>query len=161
MAKRFWLMKSDPDTYGLPELKKEKNRTTCWDGVRNYQARNFMRDEMQVGDGVLFYHSRQDPPSVVATCTVVRTSYPDRTQFEKKSNYFDAKATKAAPRWFMVDIQLDREFQSPVSLTRIKELPGLEEMLVARKGSRLSIQPVTPKEWKIVVKAGRPKATAG
>ena len=161
MSKRFWLMKSDPDTYGLPELKKEKTRTTCWDGVRNYQARNFMRDEMQVGDGVLFYHSRQDPPAVVATCTVVRASYPDSTQFEKKSKYFDPKATKEAPRWFMVDIQLEKEFRNPVSLAEIKELPGLEEMEVARKGSRLSIQPVTPKEWKIVLKAGRPKATAG
>jgi predicted RNA-binding protein with PUA-like domain len=98
---------------------------------------------------------------VVATCTVVRGSYPDSTQYEKRSKYFDPKATKEAPRWFMVDIRLEKEFRNPVSLAEIKELPGLEEMEVARKGSRLSIQPVTPKEWKIVLKAGRPISAAG
>lgn len=161
MAKRYWLMKSDPGTYGLAELKKEKKQTTCWDGVRNYQARNFMRDEMKKGDGVLFYHSRQELPAVVATCTIVRASYPDATQFESKSKYFDPKATKENPRWVMVDIRLDKEFESPVSLAQIREMPGLDEMMVARKGSRLSIQPVTPEEWKIVVKTGRPKTPGG
>jgi len=157
MAKRFWLMKSDPETYGLRHLKKEKGQTTYWDGVRNYQARNFMRDDMRVGDGVLFYHSQQDPPAVVATCKITRAGYPDPSQFDKRSKYFDPKSSKESPRWYVVDLTLDRELARPLGLPEIKETPGLEDMMVARKGSRLSIQPVTAEEWKIVLALGRRK----
>ena len=157
MAKRYWLMKSDPETYGLRHLKREKGQTTYWDGVRNYQARNFMRDEMKKGDGVLFYHSQEKPPAVVATCKITRSGYPDPSQFDRRSKYYDPKSTKEAPRWYVVDVTLDREFASPVTLPEIKETPGLEDMMVARKGSRLSIQPVTPEEWKIVRALGRRK----
>ena len=157
MAKRYWLMKSEPDVYGLEHLKAEKNQTCEWDGVRNYQARNLLRDEIRKGDGVLFYHSRVDPPAVVAACTVVREGYPDPTQFDPKAKYHDPKSKPDDPRWFCVDIQLTREFAREVPLPELKETPGLEEMMVTRKGARLSVQPVTPEEWKIVTALGRRK----
>lgn len=156
MAKRYWLMKTEPDVFGLSHLKRCKNRTTLWDGVRNYQARNLMR-EMKLGDGVIFYHSRISPPEAVATCKVVREAYPDPTQFRPKEKYYDPKSTKDNPRWFCVDVQLDQEFTTPVTLPEMKEHPGLEEMKVTQKGSRLSVQPVTADEWKIVTRLGRRK----
>ena len=157
MAKRYWLMKTEPDVYGLEHLKKEKNKTCEWDGVRNYQARNLLRDEIRVGDGVLFYHSRVDPPGAVAICKVVRAGYPDPTQFDPKAKYYDAKSKTEDPRWFCVDIQWVRDFARTVSLPELKETPGLEEMMVTRKGARLSVQPVTPEEWKIVTALGKRK----
>jgi predicted RNA-binding protein with PUA-like domain len=150
MPRRFWLFKSDPETFGLAHLKRSRHRTTCWDGVRNYQARNLLRDEVRVGDGVLFYHSQVSPPAVVATAEVVRAGYPDPTQFNRRSPYFDEKSERAAPRWWAVDIRLDRELERPVSLPEMRRVPGLTEMILLRKGSRLSVQPVTPHEWKIV-----------
>lgn len=157
MARRYWLMKTEPDVFGLSHLKRKKNQTEPWDGVRNYQARNLLRDDLKKGDGVLFYHSRVQPPEVVATCKVVRGGYPDPTQFDKKEKYYDPKADKDDPRWYCVDIQLDKEFASPVTLPEMKEAPGLEEMMVTRKGARLSVQPVSADEWKIVTKLGRRK----
>lgn len=150
MAKQYWLFKSDPATYGLAELKRERNRTTMWDGVRNYQARNLLRDEIRKGDGVLFYHSQEKPPAVVATATVVRAGYPDPTQFDRREKGYDPKSPEDDPRWFAVDIQLDRELSRPVGLPELRETPGLEEMVLLRKGSRLSVQPVTAAQWKIV-----------
>ncbi len=154
MARGYWLMKSDPETYGLEDLKKEKKRTTCWDGVRNYKARNYMRDEMRVGDGVLFYHSMADPPAVVATAKVVREAYPDPTQFDERSRYHDPKATREAPRWFAVDIQLDRVLKEPVGLPRMREAGGLRRMELLQRGSRHSVQRVRADEWKLVLKMG-------
>jgi len=154
MARRYWLLKSDPDTFGLPHLRRSKNRTTCWDGVRNYQARNLLRDQLQVGDGVLFYHSRAAPPAVVARAKVVRAGYPDPEQFRPSSEYFDAQSERGAPRWFAVDIQLERELDRPVTLPQIRETAGLEEMVLVKRG-RLSVQPVTPTEWKIVLALGK------
>jgi predicted RNA-binding protein with PUA-like domain len=153
MARQFWLFKSDPDTFGLSHLKRCKNRTTLWDGVRNYQARNLLRDDVRAGDGVLFYHSQIKPPEVVAIATVVRAGYPDPTQFRPSEPYFDPKSRRDDPRWFAVDIQLNSVLKTPVTLPRIKEMPGLEEMVLLSRG-RLSVQPVTASEWKIIVAAG-------
>jgi predicted RNA-binding protein with PUA-like domain len=150
MARRYWLMKSDPETFGLAELKRSPKQTTVWDGVRNYQARNLLRDEIQVDDGVLFYHSQSDPPAVVALARVVRAGHPDPSQFDRKSKYHDADSSPAAPRWYAVDIRLERELERPVTLHEMREAPGLENMVLLRKGSRLSVQPVTREEWKIV-----------
>ena len=154
MARSYWLMKSDPDTFGLAHLKRCRNRTTCWDGVRNYSARNLLRDRIRKGDEVLFYHSQQKPPEVVATAVVVRAGYPDPTQFKRSEKYYDPKSARENPRWYAVDIRLEREFDSPVSLPAIRETPGLEEMVLLHR-SRLSVQPVTPVEWKIIVRMGR------
>jgi len=125
-----------------------------WDGVRNYQARNHLRDDFSVGDGVLFYHSQARPPAVVATATVVRAGFPDPTQFDRRSPGFDPKATRDAPRWVAVDIRLDRELARPVTLTEMREVRGLEKMVLLRKGSRLSVQPVSAGEWQIVNRLG-------
>jgi len=151
MAKRYWLFKSDPESFGLSHLKRAKAKTTMWDGVRNYQARNLLRDEIRSGDGVLFYHSQMAPPRIVATAIVTRAAYPDPTQFRRKDPYYDAKSTKEAPRWFAVDIRLDREFPAPVNLPDLKQIPALKGMRLLQKGSRLSIQPVTPKEWDTIL----------
>ena len=153
MAKRFWLFKSDPKDFGLPHLKRCKNKTSLWDGVRNYQARNLLRDKIEVGDDVLFYHSQQKPPAVVALAKVVRAGYPDPSQFDKRSKYYDPKSTQENPRWFAVDIRHERDLARPVGLPEIRESPGLEKMVLVNR-SRLSIQPVTPGEWKIIVKLG-------
>ena len=158
MAKRYWLMKSDPDTFGLSHLEASPGRETMWDGVRNYQARNYLRDEIQVGDGVLFYHSQVQPPAVVATAEVVRAGYPDPTQFEARGKARDPKSTRDNPRWYAVDIRLDRTFTRPVTLPEMRETSGLGEMFLLRKGSRLSVQPVTAGEWRIVNRMGKRKA---
>ena len=152
MAKRFWLMKSEPNTYSIDDL--ERDGRTHWDGVRNYQARNFMRDDMRVGDEVLFYHSNANPPGVAGLARVVRTGYPDHTARDPKSKYFDPKASDADPRWYMVDIEFVAKFDEFVPLATLRETPGLEEMLVTKK-SRLSVQPVAEKEFEIVKRLGR------
>ena len=153
MAKQYWLFKSDPEDFGLSHLKKCKNKTSLWDGVRNYQARNLLRDRIRVGDGVLFYHSQEKPPAVVALAMVVRSAYPDPTQFDAKSKYHDPKSTPDNPRWFVVDIRHERDLKRPVTLPEIREISGLGEMVLVNR-SRLSVQPVTPEEWKIVVRLG-------
>lgn len=152
MAKRFWLFKCEPNTFSISDLEKSPKQTTLWEGVRNYQARNFLRDDVKVGDGVLFYHSVTDPVGVAGVAKVVKEAYPDPTQFDSRNRYYDPKATKEAPRWFVVDIQFERKLKKIVPLSKLREVPGLEDMMVLKKGSRLSIQPVTPGEWKIVTK---------
>ncbi len=142
---RYWLMKSEPDVYGIDDLARDGE--TCWDGVRNYQARNFMRDEMVVGDRVLYYHSRTKPMAVVGIARVVREAYPDHTQFDQDNKYFDPKATPETPRWMMVDLGFESKLTRPVTLAEIKEDEGLDGMLVARRGQRLSIQPVEAKHF--------------
>lgn len=153
MAKRYWLMKSEPEVYSIDDL--ERAGTDFWDGVRNYQARNMMRDEMQVGDGVLFYHSNANPPGVAGVAKIARRGYPDHTAFDAKSKYYDPKSDPDDPRWMMVDVSFVEKFPALVSLETLKQTPGLEDMMVIRKGSRLSVQPVTAAEWKIVTKLGR------
>jgi predicted RNA-binding protein with PUA-like domain len=154
MAKSYWLFKSEPSEFSLEDLKKNKNQTTFWDGVRNYQARNFLRDEIKKGDGVLFYQSSTDPLAVVGYCEVVREGYPDHTQFDKKNDHIDSKAKKDSPTWFMVDIKLVKEFNKPVTLDAIKANPTLKNMKLTQRGQRLSIQPVTKTEWDEVLKMG-------
>jgi predicted RNA-binding protein with PUA-like domain len=147
MPKRYWLMKSEPEVYSIDDL--ARDGTTHWDGVRNYQARNFMRDDMRPGDGVLFYHSNAKPPGVAGVAEVVRAGYPDHTARDPESRYFDPRASDADPRWYMVDIRFVLKFQDFVPLSTLRTTPGLEEMLAVTK-SRLSVQPVTRAEFEIV-----------
>ena len=149
---RHWLMKSEPDSYSIDNL--QRDGRTSWEGVRNYQARNLMRDDMQVVDPVLFYHSGANPPGVAGLAKIARTAYPDRTALDPDSHYFDPKATEEDPRWVMVDIEFVERFPEVVPLGVLHEEPGLEEMLVNRK-SRLSVQPVTAEEYEIVRRIGR------
>ncbi|OQW35677.1 MAG: EVE domain-containing protein [Nitrospira sp. SG-bin1] len=153
--KAYWLMKSEPTTFSIDDLIHSPGRTTCWDGVRNYQARNFMRS-MAVGDQVLFYHSNADPPAVVGIAEVVTTAYPDPTQFDKKDKHYDPESKPSQPRWDMVDIKYVRKFARSLTLDDLRQEIQLKGMLLLKKGSRLSVQPVTPQEWKHIVSlAGR------
>ena len=145
----YWLMKSEPDAYSIDDL--ERDGREMWDGIRNYQARNLLRDELQLGDGVLFYHSRSSPPAVVATARVVRSGYPDPTQFDRRSKYHDPKAHRAEPRWYAVDIRLDEELPREVALPELRNVPALDGMVLVNR-SRLSVQPVAPSEWKTVLR---------
>jgi predicted RNA-binding protein with PUA-like domain len=149
---RFWLMKSEPGSYSIEHL--HRDGRTHWNGVRNFQARNFMRDDVQEGDGVLFYHSSADPPAVVGIARVVRAGYPDPTARDPESKGYDPKATDADPRWYMVDIAFEERFAAEVPIARLRETPGLERMLVINR-SRLSVQPVTEEEFRIVTGIGR------
>ena len=154
MAERsYWLVKSEPNTYSFSDLQREDDQTAEWDGVRNYQARNTMRDDMKVGDGVLFYHSNVKPMAVVGTATVVGEGYPDDTAWDPGSEHPDPKSTPDKPIWYMVDIKAESEFARPVTLEEIKQTPGLEKMALVNR-SRLSVQPVRPDEWRIVVALG-------
>ena len=153
MAKRYWLMKCEPAAYTIQDL--ARDGSTSWEGVRNYQARNFIRDDMKKGDGVLFYASNGDPSGVTGIAEIARDGYPDEFAWKKGHTYFDAASTRDAPLWYSVDISFVEEFPGVVSLETLKHTPGLEEMVVTRKGSRLSIQPVTKAEFDIVRKLGR------
>ena len=153
MSKRHWLMKCEPSAYAIDDL--ERDGRTCWEGVRNFQARNFMRDVMQEGDGVLFYASNADPPGVSGLARICRTGYPDHYAWQAGHKYFDARSTEARPVWYMVDIAFVERFPATIPLATLKETPGLEEMMVTRKGARLSVQPVTPAEYDIVAALGR------
>jgi predicted RNA-binding protein with PUA-like domain len=153
MPRRFWLMKCEPSAFTIDDL--ARDGTTGWEGVRNYQARNFMRDDMQVDDGVLFYASNADPSGVAGLARIARAGYPDPFAFKKGHDYFDPGSTKAAPVWYTVDVAFVERFPAIVSLATLKATKGLERMLVNQKGSRLSIQPVTRAEYDIVVKLGR------
>ncbi len=155
MAERkYWLFKSEPSAYSFTDLLGEDERTSEWDGVRNYQARNFIRDQMAVGDGVLFYHSSTGSPAVVGTARVVRAAYPDNTAWDPGSKYNDAKSSPENPIWYMVDIQAETAFARQVTLAEIKANPRLESMQLVRRGMRLSIMPVTRGEWETIVAMG-------
>ena len=158
MAKRYWVMKCEPSAYSIGDL--ERDGETCWEGVRNFQARNFMRDDMQIGDGVLFYASNADPSGVSGLATIAKTGYPDHFAWKKNHKYFDARSTKDKPIWFMVDLAFQERFSDTVPLSALKGTKGLEEMKVVQKGSRLSVQPVTKKEYDIVVRLNRKTKTA-
>jgi predicted RNA-binding protein with PUA-like domain len=147
----YWLMKTEPSVFSWDDLKAAPNQITGWEGVRNYQARNFMRDQMQVGDLVLFYHSVVKPQVIPGIAQVVRPAYPDRFAFEATSPYYDPKSSQAAPTWVMVDLQYVQDFTPPITLTELKQVPELAEMMLLQKGCRLSIQPVTVAQWQIVV----------
>lgn len=146
---KYWLMKSEPSVYSIDDLKRDKS--TCWDGVRNFRARNYMR-EMKLGDGVFFYHSNAEPKAIVGLARVSKEAYPDHTQFDKKSHYYDRRASEEKPYWFMVDVAFVRKLGEPQSLEKLREVEALEGMALLKKGQRLSVQPVTPKEWKTVCK---------
>jgi predicted RNA-binding protein with PUA-like domain len=143
---QYWLMKSEPDEASIDDLARAPGAHLPWTGVRNYQARNFMRDRMRVGDGVLFYHSSCAEPGVAGLAQVSSPAYPDETQFDRKSKYFDAKSTRETPRWVHVDVKLVRKTRL-LSLREMRERPELASMVVLRPGNRLSITPVTPEEW--------------
>ena len=151
-ALKYWLMKTEPNTFSWDDLKKSPRRTTCWEGVRNYQARNFMRDDMSKGDLIFFYHSVVKPQIIAGIAKVVREAYTDHYSLDPKSKYYDPKSSPDNPRWIMVDIQSVHDFKPPVTLDELKQIPPLEKMELLRKGSRLSIQPVRPNEWKVILK---------
>lgn len=151
---KYWLMKSEPDVFSFEDLKKRPKKTEPWNGVRNYQARNFMRDEMKVGDLILFYHSSCEVPGVAGIAKVASPPYPDVTQFEKKSEYYDEKATKDVPRWFLVDVTFQKDLKKLVSLEELKKIPELSKMRLLQKGNRLSILPVTQEEFETIVELG-------
>ncbi len=146
----YWLMKSEPDVFGIDDLKRVKKEP--WDGVRNYQARNFMRDEMKKGDLVLFYHSNSKPAGIAGLMEISKESHPDHTCWDKKSKYYDPKSTKENPRWFMVEVKYKKKFKEILSLETIKNTKALSTMKIVQKGNRLSITPVTKKEFDYVLK---------
>ena len=157
-GRHYWLMKSEPRVFSINDLAQSPKQTTCWDGVRNYQARNFMRG-MAIGDLVLFYHSNAEPPAVVGIAEVVRTAYPDKTQFDKSSHHYDPASVPSAPRWDMVDIRYRQTFKANLSLDRLRGEPQLKNMVLLRKGSRLSVQPVTEAEWALMLKLAGVRAS--
>jgi predicted RNA-binding protein with PUA-like domain len=146
---RYWLMKSEPADVSIDDLAALPDQTVAWYGVRNYQARNFMRDQMTVGDGVLFYHSNCAQPGIAGIARVASTAYPDATQFDRASKYFDPKATPETPRWMNVDVQLVKKI-ALVSLAELRTHPELERMRTLQRGNRLSITPLDPAEWRFI-----------
>ena len=148
--RQYWLVKSEPSSFSIEDLMKTPRQTTCWDGVRNYQARNFMR-AMALGDHVLFYHSNADPPAAVGIAEVIKTAYADPTQFDKKDDHYDSGSNPSVPRWDMVEIKYVRKFSQPLSLDQLRKEPKLQGMMLLRKGSRLSVLPVTPTEWEHIL----------
>lgn len=153
-AHRYWLVKSEADCFSWDDLWRSPRRTTCWDGVRNYQARNMLRDEFKKGDLVFFYHSNANPTAIMGVCEVVREGYPDHTAFIPGEQHYDPKSDPSAPTWYMVDLKAKEPFRRPVTLAELRRVPGLERMVLLQKGSRLSVQPVTAQEWKIIYELG-------
>ena len=151
---RMWLMKSEPGEFSFQDLLDAPRKRTHWDGIRNYQVRNFIRDDIKKGDLILYYHSNAKPPGVVGIAQVVKEAYPDHTQFDPKSKKFDPKSDQATPTWLMFDMQAKRKLNQQVSLVDLKANAKLAEMLVVQRGQRLSIQPVTKKEWDEVLRMG-------
>ena len=148
----YWLMKTEPTVYAWADLQAEPHQTTCWEGVRNYQARNFMRDHMQVGDLVFFYHSVAKPPAIMGIAQVVKEAYPDPFAWEQSSRYYDPKSSPDQPRWVMVDIQFQQSLDPPITLEELKQIPELSGMMLLKKGCRLSVQPVSEAEWQTILK---------
>ena len=142
----YWLVKSEPSDYSFSDLLSETNQTAEWDGVRNYQARNILKSEMKIGDKVLYYHSNSNPSQIVGTAVVVKEGYPDFTAWDPKSKHYDPKSTPENPKWFMVDLKAEKLLKKPIPLQEIKNNKDLNEMILV-KNSRLSVQPVTKKEW--------------
>lgn len=147
----YWLMKSEPDVFGIDHLKAMPGKTDHWDGVRNYQARNMMRDEMKKGDLVFFYHSNCDEPGIVGIMKVVREGYPDHTAFDPECKYYDPKSDPDKPRWYMVDVKYQRTLKRVITLAELKGYRTLEDCPLVRKGNRLSIMPITGKQWDFIL----------
>lgn len=143
---QYWLMKSEPDCFSIDDLASRPKQTEPWDGVRNYQARNFMR-AMQKGDRVLFYHSNANPPGIVGTAVIAKTAYPDPTQFDPDNDHYDPKSKPDSPRWDLVDVRFEQKFARMITLEELKSLPELSEMAVVQKGSRLSVTPVSKADF--------------
>ena len=154
---RYWLMKSEPDEFSIDDLAKARGQTTSWFGVRNYQARNFMRDEMKVGDLAFFYHSTCPEPGIAGIVSISAPAHPDTSQFDPKSPYYDSKSTRDAPRWLNVDVKLVEKTRL-VTLDELRAEPALKDMVTLRRGNRLSITPVTPAEWKAVLALAKRKS---
>lgn len=148
---KYWLMKSEPDVFGIEHLKALPNKTDHWDGVRNYQARNMMRDEMKKGDKVFFYHSNCKPPAIVGIMEVVKEGYVDHTAFDPDQKYYDPKSNPDKPRWYMVDVKHVRDLKREIPLDELKQYPELADMKLVQKGNRLSIMPVTKEEWDFIL----------
>lgn len=151
----YWLMKSEPDVFSFEDLKACIKQTEPWDGIRNYQARNFMRDDMRIGDLILFYHSNTNPPGVAGIAQVASKPYPDPTAFDKKSKYFDPKSDPKSPRWILVDVSFKADIVRQVSLEEMKSMPELVNMRALQRGNRLSIMPTTRSEFQAIKKAGQ------
>ena len=152
---QYWLIKSEPEVFSIDDLAKAKNQTTHWDGVRNYQARNFIRDEMKVGDKVIFYHSNAEPPAAVGICEIAKEGYPDFTAFDPTNIHYDSKSKKENPAWFMFDVKFISKFSQHVSIGEIKANKKLQKMKLVQPGNRLSVMPVTKEEFEKIVKMGR------
>src|SRR5215207_3052979 len=151
-AKQYWLLKTEPSTFSMADLMKAPKRTTTWDGVRNYQARNMLRDDMQPGDLVFIYHSSTDPTGIAGIAEIVRGGYPDETAFDAKDSHFDPKSKRDAPSWFVVDVKGVEKFDEVITLESLRQTKGLESMVLLKKGSRLSVQPVSAKEWEVITR---------
>lgn len=147
--RNYWLMKSEPDVYSIDDL--ARDGSSHWDGVRNFKARNYMK-QMEVGDGVFFYHSNTEPKGIVGLARVAKAAYPDFTQFDKKNKYYEPKATKEKPYWYMVDIEFVAKLDETVTLQTMRDMPELEGMPLLKKGQRLSVQPVAAEHWKYILK---------
>lgn len=152
--RRYWLLKSEPDCFSFDDLLDAPNQTTHWSGVLNYQARNFIRDDMKTGDGILFYYSGADPAGIVGTAEIVRGGYPDFTAWDPADEHYDAKSRESNPVWYMVDVRAGSRFSQFLDLPGLRHVPELEEMELLRKGSRLSVQPVREKEWDTILQMG-------
>ena len=144
-----WLMKSEPDDYSIDDL--ERDGSEPWDGIRNYQVRNMFRDDMKIGDQALFYHSSCKVPAVVGVMTISSAAYPDPTQFDSRSNHYDAKSKQEEPRWLLVDVAFDRKLKRPITLKELKEHPGLHDFLLNKRGNRLSVFPVSKDHWNLIL----------
>ncbi len=154
----YWLLKSEPGEFSIDDLTRSPKKTDHWDGVRNYQARNFMRSDMKVGDQAFFYHSNCDEPGIVGIVSVARKGYPDHTAFDPKDKHYDPKSDPSKPRWYMVDVKVIRKLKRTVTLSEIKTTPALREMKLVQRGNRLSIMPVTTKEWRTILKMENKKS---
>lgn len=147
----YWLAKTEPEEFSIDDLKSRPGKTEHWDGVRNYQARNFMRDQMKKGDKIFFYHSNCDVPGIVGIATVAREGYPDHTAFDVNDKHYDPKSDSSNPRWYMVDVKFSRKFKRTISLQELKKYKALQSMQLLRKGNRLSVMPVGEKEWNYIL----------
>mgnify|MGYP001033296431 CR=1 FL=1 len=147
----YWLMKSEPDVFGIEDLKRRPDQTEPWDGVRNYQARNMLRDQMQVGDLAFFYHSNCAQPGIVGIMEIVRAGRPDPTQFDPDSKYYDPASRPDNPRWYLVEVRFQRQLRRTITLDELKTHPELADMPLVRRGNRLSVMPVTPEQWQFIL----------
>ena len=154
MATKYWLIKTEPGCFSIDDLAKAKNQTTHWDGVRNYRARNIMRDEMKIGDKVIFYHSNAEPPAAAGICKIVKEGYPDFTAFDPDDEHYDPKSKKDMPTWFMVDVKLEKKFKREVPLAEIRTNKKLQKMILVQPSNRLSVMPVEKSEFEEIVKMG-------